>query len=122
MKQNRGKIGYYIQAVLKVVSVPARFWERGAHCFVVRFTLGLEEAAAFFGRKVDSGISLQERDTQIVYAVRMAVNRVFPAAAGSKCHAVEGSSRLFGVRGERLSGSVMKRSLATTPRSAWWHA
>ena len=36
MKQNPGKIGFSIQAVLKVVSAPARFWERGARCFVMR--------------------------------------------------------------------------------------
>ena len=30
--------------------MPARFWDRGAHCFVGRFILGLDEAAAFFGR------------------------------------------------------------------------
>ena len=29
-------------------STPARFWDRGAHCFVGRFMLGLDEAATFF--------------------------------------------------------------------------
>ena len=29
-------------------SAPARFWDRGARCFVRRFILGLDEAAAFF--------------------------------------------------------------------------
>ena len=29
-------------------SAPARFWNRGARCFVRRFMLGLDEAAAFF--------------------------------------------------------------------------
>ena len=47
LKQNQGKTECSIQAVLKVVSAPARFWERGARCFVGRFTLGLDEAAAF---------------------------------------------------------------------------
>ena len=36
LRQNPGKIGRLIQVVLKVVSAPARFWERGARCFVVR--------------------------------------------------------------------------------------
>ena len=54
-------------------------------------------------------INWQEINTRIVYAVRIAVNRFFPAAAGSKCHVVEGGSRLSDVRGERLSGSVMER-------------
>ena len=40
-----------------------------------RFTLGLGEAAAFFGSKDDLGINLQERDKRIVYTVRIAVNR-----------------------------------------------
>ena len=35
-RQNPGKIGRsMIQAVPKVVSAPARLWERGARCFVV---------------------------------------------------------------------------------------
>ena len=83
-----------------------------------RFTLKLDEAEAFLGRKDDLGNKLQERDVRIVDAVRMAVNRVFPAAAGSKCYTVEDGSRLLDVRGGRLSGSVMERSLTTTPRSA----
>ena len=52
LRQNLSrKIERPIQAVLKVVSAPARFWERGARCFVVRlFVLEwLNEAAAFFG-------------------------------------------------------------------------
>ena len=35
-RQNQEKIGRSIQAVLKVVSAPARFWDRGASCFAVR--------------------------------------------------------------------------------------
>ena len=46
-RQNQDKIGCSTQAVLKVVSSPVRFWERGARCFVGRFMLGLDEAAAF---------------------------------------------------------------------------
>ena len=37
MKQNPGKIGPLIQAVLEVTSAPARFWDRGARWFVARF-------------------------------------------------------------------------------------
>ena len=74
-----------------------------------RFTLGLDEAAAFFGRKDNLGINLKERDTQIFYAVRIAANRFFPAAADSKCPAVERGSRLSDVRAKRSSGSVMER-------------
>ena len=50
-RQNRCKIGHSIQAVLKVVSAPARFWDRGARCFVVRLCVleQLDDAAAFFG-------------------------------------------------------------------------
>ena len=61
---------------------------------------------------------LQERDTQNVCAARIAINSVFSAAAGSKFHAVEDGSRLSDVRGKRLSGSVMERSLTATPRGA----
>ena len=45
---------------------PARFWERGARCFVERFILGMDEAAAFFRRIGDSGPkSLQERHGEV---------------------------------------------------------
>ena len=39
LRQNTGKMGCSIQAVLKLVFAPARFWERGARCFVVRLCL-----------------------------------------------------------------------------------
>ena len=49
LKQNRGKIGCSIQAVLKILSVPGRFWERGPRCFVRRLCVRrLDEAATFF--------------------------------------------------------------------------
>ena len=47
-RQNQEKIGRSIQAVFKVISAPARFWDRGARCFIWRFMLGLGETAAFF--------------------------------------------------------------------------
>ena len=110
MRQNQGKKECSIQAVQKVVPAPVRFWECGARFFLEKFTLlGLDEAAAVFGRKDGLGLNLQERDTRIVYAVRVVANRFFPAAAGSKCHAVEGGLTLSDVRGERLSGNVVER-------------
>ena len=36
MRRNPGKIGLLIQAVRKVTSAPAHFWDRGARWFVVR--------------------------------------------------------------------------------------
>ena len=36
LKQNLDKIGRSIQAVLKIVCAPVRFWERGARCFAAR--------------------------------------------------------------------------------------
>ena len=46
-----GKMGCSIQAVINVVSAPARFWERGARCFMKRFSFwsGWWRSAAFFG-------------------------------------------------------------------------
>ena len=41
----------------------------------------LEEAGVFFGGKDGSGVILQERDSRIVYAVRIAVDRCFSAAS-----------------------------------------
>ena len=67
---------------MKVVSAPARFGERGARCFVGRFTLGLDEAAAVFGRKGALGTNLQKRDTRIVYDVSVAVSRFFLLRSG----------------------------------------
>ena len=54
LKQNRGKIWCLIQAGRQVVSVPARFWERGARCFVGRlsFWSGWWRSAAFFGGRL----------------------------------------------------------------------
>ena len=51
LRQNTDKTGCSIQTVLKVVFAPARFWERGARCFVVRLCVleRLDEAASFFG-------------------------------------------------------------------------
>ena len=51
IEKNRCRIGRSIQAVLKVVFAPARFWDRGARCFVVRLYVleRLDETAAFFG-------------------------------------------------------------------------
>ena len=50
LKQNRGKTGCLIQAVLEVVSAPARFWERRARRFVGRLCLRRpDEAATFCG-------------------------------------------------------------------------
>ena len=37
LTQNPGKIEPLVQAVLKVTSAPARFWDRGARWFVARF-------------------------------------------------------------------------------------
>ena len=49
LTHNRGKIGCSIQAVLKVVSAPARLWERSARCFVGRLCVGrLDETATYF--------------------------------------------------------------------------
>ena len=53
-------------------------------CFVRRFTLGLDEAGAFLWRLVDWGNNMQERDKQIVYVIRIAVNVFFSATARSK--------------------------------------
>ena len=50
-RQNQEKIERSIQAVLKVVSPPARFWGGGARCFVVRLCVleQLDKTAATFG-------------------------------------------------------------------------
>ena len=51
-RQNRCKIERSIQVVLKVVSAPVHFWDRGARYFMVRLCVleRQDETAAFFGR------------------------------------------------------------------------
>ena len=49
-RPNQEKKECSTQAVFKIVSAPA--WDRGARCFVGRFMLGLDEAAAFFGGSI----------------------------------------------------------------------
>ena len=86
LRQNRGKIGCSILVVVKVVSAPARFGERGARCFVGRLSLwsGWWRSVALVWRKDDEGvINLLERNRQIVYAVCIVVYRCFPVAADS---------------------------------------
>ena len=62
LKQNRDKVGRSIQAVLKVVSAPARFGDRGARCFVVRLfvleQLGKAAASCFLK---DRNFAIQRR-------------------------------------------------------------
>ena len=49
LTQNPGKIGPLIQAVCKVTSAPAHFWDRGARWFVARFYgLGLLKNCSVF--------------------------------------------------------------------------
>ena len=78
MNLNRGQIRYSIQAVLNVVSALVCVWKRGGRCFAGRFTLGLDDDPAGFGRNDDLGINLQEIDTRVAYAVRIAVNHFSP--------------------------------------------
>ena len=66
-RQNQEKIGCSIQAVLKVVFAPARFWDRVARCFVGRFMLGLDEAAAFFGRSIIRDSKAFKSDTGEIF-------------------------------------------------------
>ena len=72
-RQNRCKIGRSIQAVLKVVSAPARFWDRGARCFVVRLYVleRLGEAAAVFGESTIRDSKAFRRAVRAKYLHRM---------------------------------------------------
>ena len=49
--------------------MPARSWDRGAHCFVKRFMLGLDVAAAFFGGSITGHQPAGGLYERIVYAV-----------------------------------------------------
>ena len=77
IETNQCKIGPSIQAVLKVVSAPARYWDRGARCFVVRLCVleQLDKTAAVFGwPMIREQKSSGERYGQNMYAVRKAIS------------------------------------------------
>ena len=79
-RQNQGKMGCSLQAVLKVVSASTRFWGHGARCFVVRLCAleRLVTICSIFWRIDDSGFkNLQELYGRNIYAARIAVNRWF---------------------------------------------
>ena len=109
LRQNPGKIGLLIQAVRKVISAPARFWNRGARCFVERLyvleQLG-DELQRFFGG--DSlALLKQGRFWKCRARTKVASSR---AARGNKREERKSRHRwrLEDVRGERLSRSVME--------------
>ena len=64
------------------VFAPARFWEGGARCFVGRFFIwapGGTRGCSVFLAVGGLGVILQEWYRRIVYAIRIAVDRFFPA-------------------------------------------
>ena len=70
LKQNSDKIGRSIHVVLKVVSAPARFWERGARCFAVRLCAleQVDETAVFFlGSIIRDSKAFKESSTSIIF-------------------------------------------------------
>ena len=98
LSQNPSKIGRSIQAVLKVVSAPARLWERGTRCFVGRLCVleRLLTICGVFGGLMIQGSKTCRRKRRTVYAIRIAVNRFF---LHTTRHALEGGSRLQELKG-----------------------
>ena len=93
-----------------------------------RFTFGLDEAAEFFGRKDDLGISLQERDMRIVYAVRIAVNRFFLRSGWfdksyrrERLEAFECQGRTVAKERHRAKSLMAKNSAERLVASAIWN-
>ena len=117
MKQNRGKIWYSILAVLKVLYAPAHFWERGARCFVGRFSFwsGWWRSGVLFDRKRSAEYYFRERGT--VQANRTYCDRsLFSPQLGWFEYAMP----VYGSwRGEHMPGSIMERGAGRqrTPRS-----
>ena len=74
--------------VLKVVSTPARFWERGALCFVERFALlGQITTCTIFWRIDDSGFKHIEELYRKLFKPYVKRSIAFPpAVTGSICH------------------------------------
>ena len=79
MRQNPGKIERLIQVVRKVISVPARFGDRGARWFGVRLCM-LEQLV--------TSCSVLPEEIRWLYEARPAL------CCASKSPAVEGGSRL----------------------------
>ena len=101
----------------KVVHTPTRFSKRGVRCFVERVLFGrrmVPEAGAFFGKWITWNIILLERYKQIVYAVRIAVDRGL-SAAGLDRGNVRGSQNKktgcgYSCGGERMSRNAIERA------------
>ena len=100
LRQNTGKLGCSIHAVLKVVSTPARLWERSARCFVMKLCV-LEQLVAICSVCWRIGVSgfrnLQEKETNRLHHTYC--DRFFSHTARLKRHAVEGGLRLEGTNG-----------------------
>ena len=95
-RQNQGKIGCLIQAVIKVVPAPARFWERGARCFVVRLCV-LEQlvtiCSVFGGSMIQASKLAGEGDEPFTHTY-CGQSFFLRYSAFKNTHAVEGGSRL----------------------------
>ena len=76
--------------VLEVVSAPARFWDRGARCFVVRLYVleKLNKPAAVFG-----GSMIQDSKVSRTLAGSFKERPVLKMPCKSKSCTVEGGSR-----------------------------
>ena len=72
-RQSQENIGRSIQVVFKVVSAPARFWDRGARRFVVRLRVleQLDETAAGFGGSMIRDSKAFRRAVRAKYLCRM---------------------------------------------------
>ena len=77
--QNHEKIGYLIQAVLRVVACPfLRTWRALLCGEIMRIGATVDDLQRFFWRFDDPGLkNIQERYGRNTYAVRTAANRWF---------------------------------------------
>ena len=100
--------------VVKVVSAPARFWDRGARYFVVRLYLlaQLDDELSVFWRRFAG--SLKQGQPRIRCAGKKSYRRgrleATCAGGTNRGHAVEATRGYWEIRGDRLSGSVMERA------------
>ena len=127
MTQIPGKIEPLIQAVSKVTSAPAHFWDRGARWFVARFygLRQLETSCSVFFRRRFAG-SLRKADFEAVPRKKKSCRRGRPEATrnrgrdiGHDVMATRGDWKL-GANGCRIAswsdGLVGANSLTATPR------
>ena len=90
MTQNPDKIGPLIQAVRKVTSTPAHFWDRGARWFVVRL-YGLGQLVTSYSVFSEEIRWLFEKKTVLMPCQE----KILAVEGGSRLHELQGGTEVM---------------------------